>query len=69
MSRQAMRPKLGAGDVEAAEWRDALLSLLEADGPERVRAMLDLLQDVAERAGVGWRPVLGTPYVNSISVQ
>ena len=28
-------------DEEAAEWRDALMSLLAADGPERARELIN----------------------------
>jgi len=54
--------------AERAEWRDALLSLLAASGPAATRDILDLLQDTAQRAGIGWQPRRGTPYVNSVAV-
>ncbi|MDF0730105.1 alpha-ketoglutarate dehydrogenase [Pseudomonas entomophila] len=54
--------------LELEEWRDALLSLLEHDGPERARQVLDLLAALARRAPIDWQPPHGTPYINSISV-
>jgi len=51
---------------ETAEWRDALLSLLQANGPQRARQILDMLAAVASGAAVGWRPRLNSPYVNTI---
>jgi pyruvate dehydrogenase E1 component len=51
---------------ETAEWRDALASLVAAAGPERARKLLDVLAADARDPKVGWQPVLGTPYVNTI---
>ncbi|OVZ61726.1 pyruvate dehydrogenase (acetyl-transferring), homodimeric type [Pigmentiphaga sp. NML030171] len=55
--------------METAEWRDALLSLLETNGPERVRQILDMLAQAAGDSAVGWRPPRHTPYVNTIPVE
>ncbi|MFB4393642.1 MULTISPECIES: alpha-ketoglutarate dehydrogenase [unclassified Pseudomonas] len=54
--------------VELQEWREALLSLVEHDGPERARQVLDMLTVLARRAPIDWQPRHGTPYVNSIGV-
>src|SRR5512147_1010199 len=51
---------------ETAEWRDALASLLQAAGPQRVREIMDMLSAAARSPEVGWQPALGTPYVNTI---
>jgi pyruvate dehydrogenase E1 component len=51
---------------ESAEWRDALASLLQAAGPQRVREIMDMLAAAARDPSVGWQPALGTPYVNTI---
>ena len=53
---------------ETAEWREALLSLLANEGPERVNQILNSLTTVARQHRTGWLPDLNTPYVNSISV-
>ena len=53
---------------ETAEWRDALDSLLAAQGPERARQILDALARRARQCGIGWAPELSTPYVNTIAV-
>ena len=58
-----------ADTTEMAEWRDAFLSLVTADGPARARAILDELAGLARTHGVGWQPDLNTPYVNTIAVQ
>ena len=52
---------------ETAEWRDALLSLLVSEGPERVNQILNSLTTVARQHRTGWLPDLNTPYANSIS--
>ncbi|MBS3995929.1 MAG: alpha-ketoglutarate dehydrogenase, partial [Hydrogenophaga sp.] len=53
---------------ETAEWRDALLSLAEQQGPERARQVLDELARLARAQRLGWQPELNTPYVNTIAV-
>lgn len=52
---------------ETAEWRDALMTVLAADGPERARFLLDELARSARSSRIHWEPELSTPYVNSIS--
>lgn len=54
--------------VESAEWRDALLSLIENSGPERARKIIDELVSLARDPNIGWKPTLGTPYINTIPV-
>jgi pyruvate dehydrogenase E1 component len=54
---------------EIAEWRDAFLSLVAADGPERGRRILDELAGLARNQGIAWQPDLNTPYVNTVAVQ
>src|SRR5918992_1377345 len=54
---------------ETREWLDALRSVLEFDGSERVKFLYDAVTAEAGRLGV---PVLGpltTPYVNTIPVE
>ncbi len=53
---------------ETQEWKQSLLAVLEAAGPERAKFLLDELVRTANSAQVGWRPELSTPYVNTISV-
>ena len=57
-----------ANPEETAEWRDALLSLLEVEGPERVNQILNSLTAIARQQRTGWQPDLNTPYANTISV-
>ena len=53
---------------ESAEWRDALQSVLRASGPVRARQILDMLDTMGRDPKIGWQPVRGTPYVNTIAV-
>ena len=53
---------------ETTEWIDALAGVLASAGPQRARFLLDALQAHAARTGLGWKPALTTPYVNSIAV-
>ncbi|MEY5099733.1 MAG: alpha-ketoglutarate dehydrogenase [Pseudomonadota bacterium] len=55
--------------VETQEWRDALLSVIERQGPQRARQLLDELVRLARAQQTGWRPDLNTLYVNTIAVQ
>ena len=54
---------------ETAEWRDAFLSLVAANGPARGRQILGELARLAASQRLGWRPELNTPYVNTIAAQ
>ena len=66
-SRLMQAADLVDGDPqETAEWRDALASMLQAAGPQRVREIMDMLVRLARDPAVGWQPTLGTPYVNTI---
>jgi pyruvate dehydrogenase E1 component len=55
-----------ADPVETDEWRAAFLSLVEHQGPERARWVLDQLSRLARTQRIGWQPDLATPYVNTI---
>jgi pyruvate dehydrogenase E1 component len=57
-----------ADPAETAEWRDAFLALVAAEGPQRARFVLDELVRLARNAQVDWTPELVTPYVNTIGV-
>jgi pyruvate dehydrogenase E1 component len=54
---------------ETAEWRDAFMALVAAEGPQRGRQLLDELARLAREQRVGWQPKLNTPYVNTIGVE
>ncbi|ABM40166.1 2-oxo-acid dehydrogenase E1 subunit, homodimeric type (plasmid) [Polaromonas naphthalenivorans CJ2] len=54
--------------AESAEWRDALMSLLQASGPGRTRQILDMLDAMSRDPKIAWQPARGTPYVNTIAV-
>ena len=54
--------------AETAEWRDAFLALVAAEGPQRARYVLDELVRLARSSQVDWTPELVTPYVNTIPV-
>jgi pyruvate dehydrogenase E1 component len=54
---------------ETAEWRDAFLSLVAADGPARGRQILDELAVLARSKRIGWQPELNTPYINTIDAR
>ena len=53
---------------ESAEWRDAFAALVQAQGPERARQILDELGRMAREQRIGWQPELATPYLNTIAV-
>ncbi|MFW2355993.1 alpha-ketoglutarate dehydrogenase [Hydrogenophaga sp.] len=52
---------------ETAEWREAFLALLQSQGPQRARQMLDELARLAGTQRVGWQPERNTPYLNTIA--
>jgi pyruvate dehydrogenase E1 component len=72
MSDPSIQMPVGAGagpdsdPAETAEWRDALRSVLQAAGPERVHELMDMLAVTARDPAIGWQPLRGTSYVNTI---
>ena len=54
---------------ETAEWREAFITLLASQGPQRARFMLDEMARLARTQRVGWQPELNTPYINTIAVE
>lgn len=52
--------------IESAEWRDSLDYVLAQSGSERVRELLEQLQDHARRHGVTIPFASNTPYINTI---
>ncbi|MCZ4312579.1 alpha-ketoglutarate dehydrogenase [Comamonadaceae bacterium G21597-S1] len=62
-------PGIDDNPAETAEWRDAFLSLVAADGPQRAGQILDELCRLARHERIGWQPALNTPYVNTIAAQ
>ena len=54
---------------ETLEWREAFVSMLGAQGPQRARFLLDEVVRLARTEGLDWHPELCTPYVNSIAVE
>ena len=59
-------PTLDSDPQETAEWKDALQSVLQVAGPQRVREIMDVLATTARDPAISWKPIRGTPYVNSI---
>lgn len=60
---------LDSDPQETAEWRDALLSLVDAAGSERAHFILDTLAAMGSHPSIAWKPNRGTPYVNTIPVE
>ncbi|MDE2371477.1 MAG: alpha-ketoglutarate dehydrogenase [Burkholderiales bacterium] len=65
----APAPAPDSDPAETAEWQAALASLLAAAGPQRVREIMDRLAVMARDPAVGWQPLRGTPYVNTITIE
>jgi pyruvate dehydrogenase E1 component len=53
---------------ETQEWLEALDGVIEAEGPERARALIDMLVSRAHVRGVRIPMGLTTPYINTIDV-
>ncbi len=52
--------------TETREWLDSLGGVLQAEGPDRVRFLLQQLRTKAARNGVDVAAPLNTPYINTI---
>ncbi|MCB2041216.1 MAG: hypothetical protein KDH48_10750, partial [Rhodoferax sp.] len=48
-------PGIDHNPAETAEWRDAFLSLVAADGPQRAGQILDELCRLARHERIGWQ--------------
>ncbi len=68
MNQQDRATEFDPDPQETAEWRDAFLALIERQGPERARHILDELAHTSHVQRVGWKPALATPYINTIGV-
>ncbi|NIB44033.1 alpha-ketoglutarate dehydrogenase [Pseudomaricurvus alkylphenolicus] len=55
--------------LEMSEWCESLQALVANAGPERAREILDAVTKIAREPSIGWQPVHGTPYVNTITVE
>ena len=51
-----MDDKIDLDPTETAEWRDALLSLIATQGPQRAIYILDELVHVARQQHIDWQP-------------
>src|SRR3569832_2409216 len=56
-----------ADPAETAEWLESLQYVLETKGPDRVRYLLQMLDDATCRQGVTLPFSSNTPYVNTVS--
>ncbi len=61
-----MSDEQGLEQVENREWMESLNYVLEHEGPERAEAILSLLHQRAQQAGVRFTVPGGTPYLNTI---
>ncbi|MFZ9299134.1 MAG: pyruvate dehydrogenase (acetyl-transferring), homodimeric type, partial [Hylemonella sp.] len=66
---QASQPAIDLDPQETAEWQQAFLTLLAAEGAQRAHFILDELTRLARRHHTGWQPERVTPYVNSVGVE
>ena len=53
---------------ETAEWAEAFINSIAANGEERGKHLLDMLIRTAHQQQIGWSPELVTPLVNTITV-
>jgi pyruvate dehydrogenase E1 component len=60
------QPEQDTDPQETAEWLESLDYVLERKGPERVRQLLSVLDEVAYRHGVELPYAATTPYLNTI---
>ena len=63
------RPAFLQNDIdpqETREWLDALVSVLETEGPERAHYLLEALVDKARRSGANLPYSANTAYINTI---
>ena len=69
MDAQAQARLCDDDPQETDEWRAAFLALLQGQGAQRARYILDELARLARSQRVGWQPELATSYINTIGVE
>lgn len=63
----ALPAAIDSDAIETAEWRDALSSLLYADGGERAAYVLHCLLEHADKLGLRLPRRVNTPYLNTVA--
>jgi pyruvate dehydrogenase E1 component len=63
-----IRTGVDVDPAETSEWLESLQYVLDTKGPERVKYLLSILDEVAYRQGVDLPFTANTPYVNTIPV-
>lgn len=66
---EAILPTGQAADEELLEWQEALEALVANAGVDRAHQLLDLLSLRGRAPGIDWKPVHGTPYVNTVPAE
>ncbi|HVA49889.1 MAG TPA: pyruvate dehydrogenase (acetyl-transferring), homodimeric type [Pirellulales bacterium] len=67
LEQTAILPDSGDADpAETAEWLASLRYILDAEGPERARWLVSMLNQVLARKGLATHGPLNTPYINTI---
>ncbi|HQU47109.1 MAG TPA: pyruvate dehydrogenase (acetyl-transferring), homodimeric type, partial [Pirellulales bacterium] len=67
LEQTAILPDSGDADpAETAEWLASLRYILDAEGPERARWLVSMLNEVLARKGLATHGPLNTPYINTI---
>jgi pyruvate dehydrogenase E1 component len=69
LRKDIIRSEADNDPAETSEWIDAMLSVCELKGPERVSYLLSMLSEAAFRQGVELPFTANTPYVNTIPVR
>lgn len=68
MSRYNNLDTIDEDALELSEWCEALQAVVAHSGPERAREILDAISKIARDPSIGWQPVYGSPYVNTVTV-
>jgi pyruvate dehydrogenase E1 component len=70
LDEAATLPEGGDADpAETAEWLASLRYVLDAEGPERARWLVSMLNEVLAHNGLATHGALNTPYINTIPAQ
>jgi len=55
-------------DLQLKEWCESLLAVIQSEGIDSAKEIMDALAKIMQHPHIGWKSKLNTPYINTIDV-
>jgi pyruvate dehydrogenase E1 component len=55
-------------DLQLKEWCESLLAIIQCEGIDSAKEIMDALAKIMQHPHIGWKTTLNTPYINTIDV-